>query len=221
MDIIIHAFTIGILLSLIPGPVFFVIIENSITKGIRSALAIDFGIMLSDILYILLSVLFVEQINSLLSGENKQWFDFLGGLIFIIFGIFNFFKKSKIHNGDQELVDVSEKYHLKESSDPKKNFGLMIAKGFLLNFANPLVIFYWLSVASVAKRQSLVDSNGYLFLFLGIILATYFTIDLIKIFTAKRIRNLVDFKLLNLLNKLIGTVFIGFGLYFVLRNFFQ
>jgi len=221
MDMVFHAFTIGLVLSLIPGPVFFVIIENSITKGIRSALAIDLGIMLSDVVYILLSVLFVEQINSLLSGENKQWFDIIGGLIFVIFGVFNLLKKSKIHDGDQELEEVSEKYHLSESTDPKKNFGLMIAKGFLLNFANPLVIFYWLSVASVAKRESPADTNSYLFLFLGIILATYFTIDVFKIFMAKRIRSFVNIKTLNLLNKLIGSVFIGFGLFFVLRNLFS
>jgi threonine/homoserine/homoserine lactone efflux protein len=143
----------------------------------------------------------------------------LGGLIFIAFGIVNLFKKSKMHNGDQELEEVTEKYHLKESNDPKKNFGLMIAKGFLLNFANPLVIFYWLSVASVAKRDSPDDSNGFLFLFLGIILATFFTFDVIKIVTAKKIRNLVTVQLLNLLNKFIGSVFIGFGLFFIFRVF--
>ena len=49
-------------------------IENSITKGIRSALALDLGVLISDIVYILLAVLFVEQINTLLSGENKQLF---------------------------------------------------------------------------------------------------------------------------------------------------
>ncbi|MFN5440354.1 MAG: LysE family translocator, partial [Flavobacteriia bacterium] len=207
MDMIFHAFTIGLILSIIPGPVFFVLLENSITKGIRSALAIDFGVMLSDIVYILLSVLFVEQINSLLSGKNKELFDVLGGLIFIAFGIVNLFKKSKIHDGDQELEEVTERYHLQESSNPKKNFGLMIAKGFLLNFANPLVIFYWLSVASVAKHDSPDDSNGFLFLFLGTILVTFFTFDVIKIITAKKIRNLVTVQLLNLLNKFLGSVF--------------
>ncbi|MFN4878859.1 MAG: LysE family translocator [Flavobacteriia bacterium] len=220
MDMIFHAFTIGLILSIIPGPVFFVLLENSITKGIRSALAIDFGVMLSDIVYILLSVLFVEQINSLLSGKNKELFDVLGGLIFIAFGIVNLFKKSKIHNGDQELEEVTEKYHLQESSNPKKNFGLMIAKGFLLNFANPLVIFYWLSVASVAKHDSPDDSNGFLFLFLGTILVTFFTFDVIKIITAKKIRNLVTVQLLNLLNKFIGSVFIAFGLFFIFRVIF-
>jgi len=220
MDMIFHAFTIGLILSIIPGPVFFVLLENSITKGIRSALAIDFGVMLSDIVYILLSVLFVEQINSLLSGKNKELFDVLGGLIFITFGIVNLFKKSKIHDGDQELEEVTEKYHLQESNNPKKNFGLMIAKGFLLNFANPLVIFYWLSVASVAKHDSPDDSNGFLFLFLGTILVTFFTFDVFKIITAKKIRNLVTVQLLNLINKFIGSVFIAFGLFFIFRVIF-
>ena len=220
MDFVFHAFTIGLLLSLIPAPVFFVLLENSITKGIRSALAIDLGVMLSDIVYILLSVLFVDQINTLLTGKNKELFDILGGLIFIAFGLFNLFKKSKMHNGDQELEEVTEKYHLKESTDPKKNFGLMIAKGFLLNFANPLVIFYWLSMASVAKRESPDDSNGFLFLYLGIILTTFIAFDVIKIITAKKIRNLVTVQLLNLLNKFIGSVFIAFGLFFIFRVLF-
>jgi threonine/homoserine/homoserine lactone efflux protein len=220
MDIVFHAFTIGLLLSLIPGPVFFVLLENSITKGIRGALAIDFGVMLSDIVYILLSVLFVEQINTLLTGKNKELFDILGGLIFIVFGVINLFKKSRIHNGDQELEEVTEKYHLKESSNPKKNFGLMIAKGFLLNFANPLVIFYWLSVASVAKRESPDNSNGFLFFYLGIILTTFIAFDIVKIITAKKIRKFVTVQLLNLLNKFIGSVFIGFGLFFIFRVLF-
>jgi threonine/homoserine/homoserine lactone efflux protein len=220
MDFVFHAFTIGLLLSLIPAPVFFVLLENSITKGIRSALAIDLGVMLSDIVYILLSVLFVDQINTLLTGKNKELFDILGGLIFIAFGLLNLFKKSKMHNGDRELEEVTEKYHLKESTDPKKNFGLMIAKGFLLNFANPLVIFYWLSMASVAKRESPDDSNGFLFLYLGIILTTFIAFDIIKIFTAKKIRNLVTVQLLNRLNKFIGSVFIAFGLFFIFRVLF-
>ena len=219
MDMVFHAFSIGLILSLIPGPVFFVLLENSITKGIRSALALDFGVILSDIFYILLSVLFVEQINSLLTGENKQLFDIFGGLIFIVFGVVNLFKKSKIQTGNQELDEVSEKYHLTESADPKKNFGLTIAKGFLFNFANPLVIFYWLSVVSVAKHDSPDDTNSYLFLFLSIVLITFISFDILKIITAKRIRNFVTEKLLNLLNKLIGSLFIGFGLFFIFRVF--
>lgn len=66
MDLLFRAFSIGLILSVMPGPVFFVLIENSITKGIRSALALDLGVLISDIVYILLAVLFVEQILSLI-----------------------------------------------------------------------------------------------------------------------------------------------------------
>ena len=90
MDMVFHALTIGLILSLMPGPVFFVLLEKSITKGIRSALSIDLGVILSDIIYIFLAVLFVEQINSLLSGENKELYDRIGGIIFIIYGRKNY-----------------------------------------------------------------------------------------------------------------------------------
>jgi threonine/homoserine/homoserine lactone efflux protein len=76
-----------------------------------------------------------------------------------------------------------------------------------------------LSVASVAKHDSPDDTNSYLFLFLGIVLTTFISFDILKIVTAKRIRNFVTEKLLNLLNKLIGSVFIGFGLFFIFRVF--
>ena len=69
------------------------------------------------------------------------------------------------------------------------------------------------------KHDSPDDANSYLFLFLGIVLITFISFDILKIFTAKRIRNFVTEKLLNLLNKLIGSVFISFGLFFIFRVF--
>lgn len=219
MEMLLHAFTIGLILSIMPGPVFFVLIEKSITKGIRSALAIDLGVLVSDVVYILLAVLFVEQINGVLSGNKKEVFDIIGGSIFITYGIVNLFKKTKMHDGDQEFEDVTEKYQIKESANPNKNFGLLIAKGFLLNFANPMVVFYWLSVVSVAKRESHTTGNLFLIVFLVIVLVTFFSIDVVKIFAAKRIRNLVTVSLLQTLNKLIGIIFIGFGLFFMLQRF--
>jgi threonine/homoserine/homoserine lactone efflux protein len=145
----------------------------------------------------------------------------VGGSIFIIYGVFNWFKKTKITTGNAELAEVTEKFHLKESKDPKRNLGLSIAKGFLLNFANPLVIFYWLSVASVAKRESTDDSNSMLFLFLGTILLTFFGFDILKIFTAKKIKNFVNERMLTFLNKVIGVLFVAFGLFFMFRFMFR
>ena len=93
MQFFLQAICIGFLLSVMVGPVFFVLLETSITKGIRAALALDIGVFISDILYILFALSFVDQITSINSGENKLIFGFIGGSIFIIYGTFYFFKK--------------------------------------------------------------------------------------------------------------------------------
>ena len=79
MQFFLQAIGIGFLLSVMVGPVFFVLLETSITKGIRAALALDIGVFISDILYIMFALSFVDQISSINSGENKLIFGFIGG----------------------------------------------------------------------------------------------------------------------------------------------
>ena len=42
----------GIFLSFMIGPVFFILLETSITKGFRAALAFDLGVVLGDVFFI-------------------------------------------------------------------------------------------------------------------------------------------------------------------------
>ena len=49
------AISLGIILAFTIGPVFFILIETSITKGIRSALAFDIGAISGDIFFIVLA----------------------------------------------------------------------------------------------------------------------------------------------------------------------
>jgi len=39
----------GLFLSFMVGPVFFILLETSITKGFRAAMAFDLGVVLGDI----------------------------------------------------------------------------------------------------------------------------------------------------------------------------
>ena len=217
MQFFLQAIGIGFLLSVMVGPVFFVLLETSITKGIRAALALDIGVFISDILYILFALSFVDQISSINSGENKLIFGFIGGSIFIIYGIFYFFKKSKMADLTLEAENTS-----KEVGAAPKDYLLLGLKGFILNIANPAVIFYWLSILSLAA-QSVPDNtknpNTWILLFLSILLGTYFSIDVLKVFTAKRLRTLVNQNLLNALNILIGLIFFLTGIFQIIKNF--
>ena len=108
MQFFLQAIGIGFLLSVMVGPVFFVLLETSITKGIRAALALDIGVFISDVLYIMFALSFVDQITSINSGENKLIFGFIGGSIFIIYGTFYFFKKSKMVDLTLEAENTSK-----------------------------------------------------------------------------------------------------------------
>jgi threonine/homoserine/homoserine lactone efflux protein len=217
MQFFLQAIGIGFLLSVMVGPVFFILLETSITKGIRAALALDIGVFISDILYILFALSFVDQISSINSGENKLIFGFIGGSIFIIYGTFYFFKKSKMADLTLEAENTS-----KEVAAAPKDYLLLGLKGFILNIANPAVIFYWLSILSLAA-QSVPDNtknpNTWILLFLSILLGTYFGIDVLKVFTAKRLRTLVNQNLLNALNILIGLIFFLTGIFQIIKNF--
>ena len=217
MQFFLQAIGIGFLLSVMVGPVFFVLLETSITKGIRAALALDIGVFISDILYILFALSFVDQISSINSGENKLIFGFIGGSIFIIYGIFYFFKKSKMADLPLEAENTS-----KEVATATKDYLLLGLKGFILNIANPAVIFYWLSILSLAA-QSVPDNtknpNTWILLFLSILLGTYFGFDILKVIAAKRLRTLVNQNLLNALNILIGLIFLLTGVFQIIKSF--
>lgn len=222
MQFFLQAFGIGFLLSVMIGPVFFVLLETSITKGIKSALALDFGVLLSDVMYVLFAAIFVDQIKTLDSGNNKIIFGFVGGSIFIVYGLYNLFKKKgeMISLENPEVLELTAS--IAATNTQTKDYFLLGLKGFLLNLANPLVIFYWMSVMSLATQFSPQTSNfPWEFLFVSIVLITFFGIDVLKILAAKKLRPLVTPNLLNALNRLIGIIFSLFGIFLILQNFIK
>lgn len=211
MDFLLKASSVGFLLSIMIGPVFFILLETSIRRGFREALVFDLGVLASDALYILFAYLFYAEVDKMSSGENKAVFGFIGGAIFIIYGVYNFFKKKHIESNPAI-----------ESPDIKMDYAKSFLKGFLLNFANPMVLFYWFSVLTLANQSlSEGDSDFMIFLFLFIVLVTFLGFDLLKIVGAKKLKPLVTENVLIGLNRLIGLVFFLFGIVLVIQNYFR
>ena len=184
------------------GPVFFVLLETSIRKGIRAAIAFDLGVILNDIVYIGIAFFFYNQVESLSEGQDNSMLRLIGGCLFIAYGTHNFFKKVKEFDIQDDTADVKS----------TRGYMLLALKGFLLNLANPLVVFYWFSVMTLgAKDAAEGGSINSMLVFISAILITFFSIDLLKIVGAKSLRPLVTHRVLTGLNRLIGIVFFGFG----------
>lgn len=205
IDLILKGVITGFILSVMIGPVFFVLLETSIRKGIRAGVALDVGVFISDIIYILIAFLFYNEVKSLAEGQSREVAKGIGGALFIGYGLITFFKTPKA----VQLTVMKER----EPADWKE-YRMLCLKGFLLNLANPLVIFYWFSVLSLgdANRIEGLSSQVVLLLFISIILMTFFSIDMLKILGAKQLRPFITNKLMKSLNQLIGIVFILFGI---------
>ncbi len=97
MNYIFEAVGIGFILSIMIGPVFFVLLEISITKGFKSALVFDLGVLLSDVFYIVISMFFAYQLKGIGDVKNNAVLGLIGGIIFIAYGgYYLFFKKTKL-----------------------------------------------------------------------------------------------------------------------------
>lgn len=205
MDLIVKAVVTGLILSFMVGPVFFVLLETSIRRGAKAAIAFDVGVLLNDIVYILIAYVFYNQVSELSSGKDNSLLFTIGGSLFLIYGIVNFFKKVKDTEVKFDLIDKAS----------ARDYVFLVMKGFLLNLANPMVVFYWFSVMTLAAKGSGTDTS--MLFFISIILITFFSIDLLKILGAKKLRPLVTHKVLVALNRLIGIVFVVFGVVLVLK----
>ena len=208
MDLLLKGLVTGFILSIMIGPVFFVLLETSIRKGVKAALWMDFGVLISDLVYILIAYVLFDEVKELADGGDTSIFRFIGGVLFIIYGVFNFFKKVKERKFDADSIPTSK----------TRDYIFLGIKGFLLNIANPLVIFYWVGVMTIGAKDSGGASSWGMLFYLTIILITFFGIDVLKILGAKRLRPLVTTNVLIGLNRLIGIVFIIFGIVFVVQG---
>ena len=66
---ILTAIPLGIFLSFLIGPVFFVLLETSAVKGFRAALVFDLGVVFADIVFILIAYFSSYKLIEILKND--------------------------------------------------------------------------------------------------------------------------------------------------------
>lgn len=206
-DDILAAIPFGFILAFTIGPVFFVLLETSATKGFKSALIFDCGVMLADILFIIIA--FYSTNKLLEKVKDDPSFLIFGGVLLVTYGIISFIKTSK------SFREIVREYHKVEI---KKGYGKLFLKGFLLNFINIGVLLGW--VAFIVLGNSLTESKDGVVVFLSTILIVYFLVDLVKIALAKKLKNQLTPRLIFKTKKIIALVILGFGVLLLVQGFF-
>ncbi len=199
------AIPLGFLLSFMIGPVFFVLLETSVLKGFRAAVAFDIGVILADILFLTIAYFSSRQLLENLS--NRPGLYVLGGVVLIVYGISIIIKKDAKTNIDERTSKNNNKGYL----------GLFV-KGFLLNFINIGVLAFWL-VAIITAGTSLDNNPKRILTFFTTMILAYFITDVFKILLAKQLKRKLTGARIRFIKKGLAVILIICGLVFVTKGF--
>jgi len=206
-DGLLYAVLYGFLLAFAVGPVFFTLLETSITKGIKAGIFFDLGAISSDIFFIFIAYYSTSKILEKIKDDPGLLV--FGGAVLIAYGIISYIRTVKSF-----IKIVREHYAVKI----KKNLGGLFLKGFLLNFVNFGVLAGW--IGTIIMANALTSSTNGVFIFLGTVIVTLFVTDLLKISLAKKLKNKMTPRFIIKTKKWISIMIIGFGVVLLLQGIF-
>lgn len=197
----------GLILAFSFGPVFFTLIETSITKGFRAGLSFDLGAMFADIIFLIIAIFSTSQILDKLKDDPALFI--FGGVLMLAYGIITYIQTSR-----SIFKIVREHYAVVV----KKNLGSLFLKGFLLNFVNFGVLAGWIGILIIATTST--ESIQHKYLFLTIVLVTFFSIDLLKILLAKKLKSRMTPRFIISTKRWISILIMAFGVLLLLQGIF-
>lgn len=200
INAILSGIALGLLLSVLIGPVFFLLIKTSIYDGFKSAMYLELGICFSDAVCIFLSYLGLA--NLLQEPSYRPIVSWVGGIVLIIFGIVTFRQKVKINK--------------KLAIAKRDDFIKLMLRGFLFNITNPSVIFFWIGAVGIAVNQfqgNKIHISSYFISTLAVVVL----IDVIKAKLAMRLSKSMNEAKLSMLSKIAGTGILLFGVGIIVK----
>jgi threonine/homoserine/homoserine lactone efflux protein len=200
------AVLIGFFLSFMIGPVFFMLIQTSIIKGARAAIAFDLGVVLGDVVFILIAYYGSKSLLEQIKDDPRLFY--IGGLILLVYGIIMYLDKN------QKNVIPNETLILPE----KTNYAKLFLKGFFLNFINVGVLAFWLGMIVVVGSSFQMNPSK-IFNYFTVILVSYLITDIGKILLAKQLKKKLTPKITYKVKRTMGIILMVFGIVLILKGF--
>jgi threonine/homoserine/homoserine lactone efflux protein len=195
--ILLNGVEFGLVLAFLIGPVFFTILQTSVEKGFWIGVLVALGVSASDVIYVLICHF---GFSALVAQPGITFYmGLLGGTILVAFGAYHLFIKSRQKDFNNPGV-VREQRPLR-----------YLAKGFIINSMSPMVPLFWIGAVSMANIEFGYSSGAQFSVFFTGVLVTALATDIAKAYLAGRLRELITYRLLVLMNIIVGLVLMIFG----------
>lgn len=200
---------LGIFLSFMVGPVFFVLLETSAVKGFRAAFVFDLGVVTADVVFI--TIAYFSSYRLIQSIKNDPAIYLFGGILMLTYGVISFLKTKK---AKKELIENDDDEEL-----VKNNYLGIFIKGFLLNFINVGVLLFWfLILITVGPKLQLETPR--MVIFFSSVIGFYLVVDIGKIILAKQLKNKMTPVNILKIKKGISILLMVFGIVLMLQSWF-
>lgn len=198
LESVLKGLALGFALALSVGPIIFTIIKQSLNSGHKGGFSFVAGVWISDIILVVLSNTLTSLVSAL--NDHRRIIGFIGSIILICMGIyFAFFKK----------VALAKDLDSPDARFRKRDMARVFASGFLINTFNPGVIFFWLGNTTVLAVSHTFHERVIIF---SVCLLINMAADVGKVMMAGKLRTKLTLRTLSIINKISGTILIGFGI---------
>jgi threonine/homoserine/homoserine lactone efflux protein len=200
----------GIIVSISVGPIFFMLLDISINRGLRNAMMYIAGVFVSDILmvYILQAGLFVTIQNTPLFKDN---FYLIGGGLLFVLGVTRLLYLI--------LTPAKQTKNENLSTDHASTYSRSMFQGFLVNTMTPTVFLFWVGMATLHSKRSYAAIPHSLLIFFISIIATVIVLDIAKAKLAVRLKTLLTPTMVVRLNIILAIIISIIGFRMLLLGF--
>ena len=199
----IDALVFGFILSFSFGPIFFILLETSITRGIKQAIFMDFGVIASDLIFFSLAYFGASKIAT---EENQPALFLLGGVILAVYSTISFANNAVKKNNLAKAEAVKE-------TNPFK----YIIKGFLLNIINVSYLVVWAGVIVwFGPKVEMSPVKIWTFFFVSV--GTYLVINVIKFFLSSRLKSKLTNHVLFYIRQGLNVLILIFGVVLITKG---
>lgn len=188
---------IGILISAPMGPIGMLIIQRTLSKGRWSAFFTGIGAALSDLIYCLLTGFCLSFVTGFIDS-HQLLIQIIGSIVLIAFGYY--------------LFQNNPTRALKAADTQATNYWGDFGSGFLLTFANPLILFFIIGLFArfnfiLPEFQLPHHITAYATIFSGALLWWYATT-----FFVSRLGRRINVRSLKIINRVIASILIVMAL---------
>lgn len=194
----------GIALSLFFsfGPSFFSQLQLSMQYGFKKSYFFAFGVSVGDVIIVGMMVTVLKNVD-LFELLHNVYVASIGSAVMVGMGIHYLLKKVDTLENQESRIKFQNR-----KGDPNRKS--IFAQGFVINFANPLIWLYWVSVVTLMTGElNLSITERYVF-FIGV-LATTLGLDVLKCKLASLLQRIITARIVNISNKVCGGMMFFFA----------